>query len=214
MNKKWMSLLIASGLFLVACGNGQDQENNDKQNDKETTEQTTNGDTKEDANDDQNTEDQNDATEDNNEQGAGDAEDVEASPENALDIAQEKEEGELTEISFEEENGKYVYKVDLLDGQNEKQVKIDANEQNVIEVEDDTESDNDENTFKLTDAAVFDEVLKIAKDESDGELKEWTLNEDDGKLVYNIELEQDNQASTEFKIDAKTKEILEQDNED
>lgn len=41
-------------------------------------------------------------------------------------------------------------------------------------------------------------------------MKEWSLDEDDGVLKYDVELVKDGK-SKEFEIDAKTREIIKQD---
>ncbi|MBL0847335.1 PepSY domain-containing protein [Mammaliicoccus fleurettii] len=203
MKFKMISLLLASGIVLAACGNDKSDDQKDDQK-EEKTEQTTEQTTKDESKDD---EDTNKTT-----QNTIKWDDVKVSPEDAVKTAQKESEGELKDLSFEKETGDWNYKVELVDGQNENKVLVNADDKSVANVEKETDDDDDDNeqTFKLSDVAKFDDVLKVAQDEAKGDLKEWSLSEDDGQLVYSIDLKEGNNDSTEFKIDAKSKEILEQ----
>ncbi|PCQ20283.1 hypothetical protein CP995_08525 [Klebsiella pneumoniae] len=206
MKYKMLSLLLSAGIVLAACGNSDDDNNDkkDNQND-EKTEQTT----KENSNDDQNTDD--DQSSDKATENTVKWEDVKVSPEDAVKAAQKESKGELKDLSFEKETGDWSYKVELVDGTNENKVLINADDKSVTNVEKEQEdSDDNDQTFKLSDVAKFEDPLKVAQDKAKGDIKEWSLSEDNGKLVYSIELKEGNKESTEFTIDAKSKEILEQ----
>lgn len=218
MKYKMLSLLLSAGIVLAACGNGDDDNNDkkDNQND-EKTEQTT----KENSNDNQNTDDDQDSDDNQNtddDQSSDKAtentvkwDDVKVSPEDAVKAAQKESKGELKDLSFEKETGDWSYKVELVDGTNENKVLINADDKSVTNVEKEQEdSDDNDQTFKLSDVAKFEDALKVAQDKAKGDIKEWSLSEDNGKLVYSIELKEGNKESTEFTIDAKSKEILEQ----
>lgn len=216
MKFKIFSLLLASGLILAACGN---DDSDDKKDNKgtEKTEQKTQDDNKDDMDDSSNDKDSND-DKTNDDQNANKSttntvkwNDIKVSPEEAVKEAQNEEKGELKDLSFEKEAGDWSYKVELVDGSNENKVLINADDKSVANVENETEDDDDnDQTFKLSDVAKFEDVLKVAQDKAKGDLKEWSLSEDDGKLVYSIDLKEGNKDTTEFKIDAKSKEILEQ----
>ncbi|KTT83737.1 MULTISPECIES: PepSY domain-containing protein [Mammaliicoccus] len=206
MKYKMLSLLLSAGIVLAACGNSDDDNNDkkDNQND-EKTEQTT----KENSNDDQNTDD--DQSSDKATENTVKWDDVKVSPEDAVKAAQKESKGELKDLSFEKETGDWSYKVELVDGTNENKVLINADDKSVTNVEKEQEdSDDNDQTFKLSDVAKFEDALKVAQDKAKGDIKEWSLSEDNGKLVYSIELKEGNKESTEFTIDAKSKEILEQ----
>ncbi|WP_204254776.1 PepSY domain-containing protein [Mammaliicoccus sciuri] len=206
MKYKMLSLLLSAGIVLAACGNSDDDNNDkkDNQND-EKTEQTT----KENSNDDQNTDD--DQSSDKATENTVKWDDVKVSPEDAVKAAQKESKGELKNLSFEKETGDWSYKVELVDGTNENKVLINADDKSVTNVEKEQEdSDDNDQTFKLSDVAKFEDALKVAQDKAKGDIKEWSLSEDNGKLVYSIELKEGNKESTEFTIDAKSKEILEQ----
>lgn len=206
MKYKMLSLLLSAGIVLAACGNSDDDNNDkkDNQND-EKTEQTT----KENSNDDQNTDDN--QSSDKATENTVKWEDVKVSPEDAVKAAQKESKGELKDLSFEKETGDWSYKVELVDGTNENKVLINADDKSVTNVEKEQEdSDDNDQTFKLSDVAKFEDALKVAQDKAKGDIKEWSLSEDNGKLVYSIELKEGNKESTEFTIDAKSKEILEQ----
>lgn len=206
MKYKMLSLLLSAGIVLAACGNSDDDNNDkkDNQND-EKTEQTT----KENSNDDQNTDD--DQSSDKATENTVKWDDVKVSPEDAVKAAQKESKGELKDLSFEKETGDWSYKVELVDGTNENKVLINADDKSVTNVEKEQEdSDDNDQTFKLSDVAKFEDALKVAQDKAKGDIKEWSLSEDNGKLVYSIELKEGNKELTEFTIDAKSKEILEQ----
>ncbi|MFU1790917.1 PepSY domain-containing protein [Mammaliicoccus sciuri] len=206
MKYKMLSLLLSAGIVLAACGNSDDDNNDkkDNQND-EKTEQTT----KENSNNDQNTDD--DQSSDKATENTVKWDDVKVSPEDAVKAAQKESKGELKNLSFEKETGDWSYKVELVDGTNENKVLINADDKSVTNVEKEQEdSDDNDQTFKLSDVAKFEDALKVAQDKAKGDIKEWSLSEDNGKLVYSIELKEGNKESTEFTIDAKSKEILEQ----
>lgn len=206
MKYKMLSLLLSAGIVLAACGNSDDDNNDkkDNQND-EKTEQTT----KENSNDDQYTDD--DQSSDKATENTVKWDDVKVSPEDAVKAAQKESKGELKDLSFEKETGDWSYKVELVDGTNENKVLINADDKSVTNVEKEQEdSDDNDQTFKLSDVAKFEDALKVAQDKAKGDIKEWSLSEDNGKLVYSIELKEGNKESTEFTIDAKSKEILEQ----
>lgn len=206
MKYKMLSLLLSAGIVLAACGNSDDDNNDkkDNQND-EKTEQTT----KENSNDDQNTDD--DQSSDKATENTVKWDDVKVSPEDAVKAAQKESKGELKDLSFEKETGDWSYKVELVDGTNENKVLINADDKSVTNVEKEQEdSDDNDQTFKLSDVAKFEDALKVAQDKAKGDIKEWSLSEDNGKLVYSIELKEGNKESTEFTIDSKSKEILEQ----
>ncbi len=211
MKFKWMSLLLASGLVLSACGNDNDDDDmKDDQKDQKS-EQT------EKENDSQDNGNKDDSTMSDNKSDNKATEktvkwnDVKVSPEEAVKTAQKEEKGGLKDISFEKETGEWSYKVELLDGQDENKVLINAEDNSVTNVENEKEDDDDnDKTFKLSDAAKFEDALKVAQDKASGDLKEWSLSRENGKLVYSIDLKEGNKDTTEFTIDAKTKEILEQ----
>ena len=115
--------------------------------------------------------------------------DVKVSPEDAVKAAQKESKGELKDLSFEKETGEWSYKVELVDGTNENKVLINADDKSVTNVEKEQEdSDDNDQTFKLSDVAKFEDALKVAQDKAKGDIKEWSLSEDNGKLVYSIEL--------------------------
>lgn len=211
MKFKWMSLLLASGLVLSACGNDNDDDDNkDDQNDQKSEQTEKENDSKDNDNKDDST-----MSDDKSDNKATEKtvkwNDVKVSPEEAVKKAQKEEKGELKDLSFEKETGEWSYKVELKDGQDENKVLINADDNSVTNVENETEDDDDnDKTFKLSDVAKFEDALKVAQDKASGDLKEWSLSEDNGKLVYSIDLKEGNKDTTEFTIDAKTKEILEQ----
>ena len=69
----------------------------------------------------------------------------------------------------------------------------------------DTMNEND--NFKYSDAIDYKKAIKEGQKEFDGDIKEWSLEKDDGKLVYNIDLKKGNKKQ-EVTVDAKNGKVL------
>ncbi len=68
----------------------------------------------------------------------------------------------------------------------------------------DTVNEND--NFKYSDAIDYKKAIKEGQKEFDGDIKEWSLEKDDGKLVYNIDLKKEKKQ--EVTVDAKNGKVL------
>ncbi len=69
----------------------------------------------------------------------------------------------------------------------------------------DTMNEND--NFKYSDAIDYKKAIKEGQKEFDGDIKEWSYQKDDGKLVYNIDLKKGNKKQ-EVTVDAKNGKVL------
>lgn len=200
MKIKIISLLLSSGMVLAACGQDDgSNEHSKKTDDQKPTEQKQSGDTSNTS-----------QTGKNNH--AIKLNDIKTSPEDAVKTAKKEYQGEVKEISFEKEQGKWAYKVDLQKQGEEAEVVIDDNNAKVINQSTEKEDDyNKEKSFEYKDFKPYKEVIKTAQDKFAGDIHEWSLSKDDdqGKFVYDIDLEKGNQKQ-EFTIDAKTGKILKQ----
>ena len=195
MQKKMLSLLVASGLVLAACGQGgsSDENKNDSEQ-KANTEQKQKGDT------------------------SGTSETGKNSNVIKLgDIKTQPEyDGELKEISFEKEQGKWAYKIDLQKQGEEGEVIINSKDGKVMNKSTEKEDDYDKaKSFKYEDFKPYDEIIKKAKDNFNGDIHEWSLSRDsdEGKFVYDVDLQKGN-SKQEFSLDAKTAKILKNEKDD
>ncbi|PCF84898.1 PepSY domain-containing protein [Staphylococcus delphini] len=207
MKFKMLSLLLASGIVLAACGNDDDDQKNTNNTDNDTkTEQTTDNNQNSDDNDDQNT-NQNAKTQ------TIDVKDVQTKPEDAIKTAKSSFDGDVKQVEYKKENGQWVYDIDLRNNNEEAEVKVSDKDNKVLNTKKEKEMDNDnDKTINYGDAIDFKEAVKKAQDQQKGDLKKWSLDNDDGQFVYNIELMTDN-GEQELVLDAKSGEVLQQEND-
>ncbi|MDE9752743.1 PepSY domain-containing protein [Staphylococcus delphini] len=207
MKFKMLSLLLASGIVLAACGNDDDDQKNTNNTDNDTkTEQTTDNNQNSDDNDDQNT-NQNAKTQ------TIDVKDVQTKPEDAIKTAKSSFDGDVRQVEYKKENGQWVYDIDLRNNNEEAEVKVSDKDNKVLNTNKEKEMDNDnDKTINYGDAIDFKEAVKKAQDQQKGDLKKWSLDNDDGQFVYNIELMTDN-GEQELVLDAKSGEVLQQEND-
>lgn len=124
----------------------------------------------------------------------------------AIEAAQERFDGILEEISYEEDDGVYYYEVKLENKKEEYEVKLKADDLSVLEEE--LESDNNERGFKRLEAAQDEKIisLKQAKETAaeavNGKIDEWDYDVDDFKYEFEI-------GDYEVKINAKTGDVTE-----
>ncbi len=69
----------------------------------------------------------------------------------------------------------------------------------------DTMNEND--NFKYSDAINYKKAIKEGQKEFDGDINNWSLEKDDGKLVYNIDLKKVIK-NKEVTVDAKNGKVL------
>lgn len=128
----------------------------------------------------------------------------------AIAVAQEKFDGILEEISYEEDDGIFYYEVKLENATEEYEVKLRANDLTVLEEE--LEGDNNERSFRKLEAAhqekiiTFEEAVKIAEEAVNGEVKEWSYDVDDFKFDFEIDVNDDD---NEVEVNAKTGDVVE-----
>lgn len=204
MQKKMLSLLVASGLVLAACGQGgsSDENKNDSEQ-KANTEQKQKGDTS-------------GTSETGKNSNVIKLGDIKTQPEDAVKTAKKEYDGELKEISFEKEQGKWAYKIDLQKQGEEGEVIINSKDGKVMNKSTEKEDDYDKaKSFKYEDLKPYDEIIKKAKDNFNGDIHEWSLSRDsdEGKFVYDVDLQKGN-SKQEFSLDAKTAKILKNEKDD
>ncbi|MGW7975329.1 peptidase [Staphylococcus xylosus] len=134
---------------------------------------------------------------------------IKTSPEDAMKKAQDVYSGQnLKGISYEKSNGEWSYKIEQQKSGEESEVIISDKNKKVLNKETEKEdSVNKNDEFKYNDAISYKEAIKKGQKEFDGDIKEWSLSEDDGKLVYDMDLQKD-KTKHEITVDAKSGKVL------
>ena len=98
--------------------------------------------------------------------------------------------GQLTKFELDRENGRKVYEVEVMDGNVEKEFKIDAETGEVIKFK--TEKKVAKKSKKKNQKISYDRAKEIAlKQSKNGKFKEIELKHKNGVLVYDVELQKD-----------------------
>ena len=189
MNKKLLAILLAGTFVFAGCNS---------QTDKDAKEETKVEETAEDSKE-ENTEAEETAEEGTEENAQ--AEDIEMIlPDNkvTLKAASYKFESHvggapynLTEVTYEEEDGEAFYTFEGLKDGKEYQLKVNANSAEAVEAEVE-KSDDSESPVDLGKSIPPEEAMRIAiESNGGGTVKEWTLYNDGEGEKYKIELEND-----------------------
>ncbi|MFF2498049.1 PepSY domain-containing protein, partial [Peribacillus sp. NPDC058076] len=136
--------------------------------------------------------------------------------------------GTVKDVELEDEDGTVVYGVEVQAKDGSKQdVKIDAQTGKIVKVESDDEEENgneendgEENDkqeqaalakkAKLTEA----ESKKIALEKVPGTVKDVELEDEDGTVVYGVEVQAKDGSKQDVKIDAQTGKIVKVESDD
>ena len=202
MNKKLLAILLAGTFVFAGCNS---------QTDKDAKEETKVEETAEDSKE-ENTEAEETAEEGTEENAQ--AEDIEMIlPDNkvTLKAASYKFESHvggapynLTEVTYEEEDGEAFYTFEGLKDGKEYQLKVNANSAEAVEAEVE-KSDDSESPVDLGKSIPPEEAMRIAiESNGGGTVKEWTLYNDGDGEKYKIELEDD----TEIIVNAINKKVV------
>ncbi|MEB8126419.1 peptidase [Staphylococcus succinus] len=135
--------------------------------------------------------------------------DIQTSPKAALKKAQSVYSGQnLKGISYEQHKGEWVYKIEQQKSNEESEVIVSDKDKALINKETEKENSVDsKEEFKYSDAINFKDAIKKGQKEVDGDIKEWSLSKDNGKLVYDMDLKKGN-TKYEVSVDAKNGELL------
>lgn len=135
--------------------------------------------------------------------------DIQTSPKAALKKAQSVYSGQnLKGISYEQHKGEWVYKIEQQKSNEESEVIVSDKDKALINKETEKENSVDsKEEFKYSDAINFKDAIKKGQKKVDGDIKEWSLSKDDGKLVYDMDLKKGN-TKYEVSVDAKNGELL------
>lgn len=152
---------------------------------------------------------------------------AEISKEEAITISLEEVPGKAVQTELEDEDGKTVYEVDVKaeDGKMW-DLEINAGNGDVLQKEtDDDGRDEDDGDDELSDQEEQNQLKKEAKitsEESEsialkevkGDVIDNELDEENGTVVYSLEITDDQGVEHEVEIDAKTGEVLKKEKDD
>lgn len=213
MKKKWLlPLFLILMLTLAACGTDPDPDTPADDEGVEDTPMDPTPDVDEDADDNQNTDD--DSNQDAN---AGEIkyEDIKLTPEDAFDKFMEAHpDSKVTEIDLDKNLTNYQYKVEGYDNDNNYEVKINPVNGDIIS--DDKElidlDDDDKGEITKDDVGKIKIFVDKAMTEAgySSSVNEWSLDIDDGKKIFDIEIKKDNN-DVEYTYDLESEELIEKD---
>lgn len=116
----------------------------------------------------------------------------------------------MKEVAFKKERGEWIYKIAQVNNTDESEVIIQDKDQKVVNKEKESdEGDQSDKTFDYKkDVKPYTKALKKGIDEvSGGTLKEWSIEKNHGKLVYDMDIQYKGD-NHEVSIDAKSLKIL------
>lgn len=110
----------------------------------------------------------------------------------------------IDEIELDSDFDTYAYRMSGWDTENEYELKIDADTGDVLD-EQSEPNDDTEDALNLEGIITPAEAMEIAVTESGSDVvKEWTLEEDDGMTVYEVDIEN----SDDITLDAATGNVV------
>lgn len=198
LNKKsLLSLIALSSFALAACDTTDDLTEND-------TATPPVEETEEDANVDE----QNDSST------SDDYTNIAVMPEEIYDIFLDNyPEALVTKIQLDKEMNEFVYKVEGYEGKTEYELKINPMDSSIIKESTDTDDDHDEMEITREQVAKVMDLVDLALSEAgeEAKLKEWTIDEDDGIIKLEVEMDTDGLADMEYTYNIETGELIEKD---
>lgn len=198
LNKKsLLSLVALSSFALAACDATDDLTDNDTMTPPvEETEK------------DANVDEQNDSST------SDDYTNIAVMPEEIYDIFLDNyPEALVTKIQLDKEMNEFVYKVEGYEGKTEYELKINPMDSSIIKESTDTDDDHDEMEITREQVAKVMDLVDLALSEAgeEAKLKEWTIDEDDGIIKLEVEMDTDGLADMEYTYNIETGELIEKD---
>lgn len=143
-------------------------------------------------------------------------EDITLSPQEAIDkFIESHADSKITEIKLDKNLNDYHYKIEGYDSDNDYEVKVNPVTGDIVSDDEDLidlDDDDDKGEITKDHIAKIDSILDKAMNES-GEgsnIKEWSLEYDDNKLIFEVEIEKDNN-DIEYTYDLESEELIEKD---
>lgn len=133
----------------------------------------------------------------------------------AKDIALQKTDGgDITNIQLAVDDGVKQYEVDITKGNKEYDVDIDSSSGKIIEFDEDQKDDEDEkeekeeNLQNASPAISLDQAIKTALKSAKGTVNETDLDQENNRLVYEIEIDTADQREATVSVDAKNGDVI------
>lgn len=130
----------------------------------------------------------------------------------AKDIALQKTDGgDITNIQLAIDDGVKQYEVDITKGNKEYDVDIDSSSGKIIEFDEEQKDDEDEKEEELQNispAISLDQAIKTALKSAKGTVNETDLDQENNRLVYEIEIDTADKREATVSIDAKNGDVI------
>ncbi|AWD65293.1 MULTISPECIES: PepSY domain-containing protein [Priestia] len=130
----------------------------------------------------------------------------------AKDIALQKTDGgDITNIQLAVDDGVKQYEVDITKGDKEYDVDIDSSSGKIIEFDEEQKDDEDEkeeNLQNVSPAVSLDQAIKTALKSAKGTVNETDLDQENNRLVYEIEIDTADKREATVSIDAKNGDVI------
>lgn len=205
MNKKFLALALSAGMIFAACGNNTDT-NTNKASEKAETKVEDIKDSAKDAKD--SAKETKDDVETAVKTATSDIKEVKIDLDGAVNKFKETfsdEEIAIESISLELENGEYEYEIEGRKDNKEYHLTLDANTADIK-----AQSEEDDNDNEKAEPIDFASIIspteamdKALTGQEDAKVVEWSLSTDDGKLKYEIDVEN----GDDKEVDALTGEV-------
>ena len=121
---------------------------------------------------------------------------------------------QLTEVSFEQENGSYVYEIKGKDSSKDYELQVHAASGEILKQGQENENNPMIQALDLAQVKTEQEAMDAALAAAKGKnlyVKSWSLEVENKRPVYEVSLVKDNQDDLDVKLDAKTLEVLDLD---
>ncbi|MED4061925.1 PepSY domain-containing protein [Priestia megaterium] len=130
----------------------------------------------------------------------------------AKDIALQKTDGgDITNIQLAIDDGVKQYEVDITKGNKEYDVDIDSSSGKIIEFDEEQKDDEDEKEEELQNispAISLDQAIKTALKSAKGTVNETDLDQENNRLVYEIEIDTADKREATVSVDAKNGAVI------
>ena len=130
----------------------------------------------------------------------------------AKDIALQKTDGgDITNIQLAIDDGVKQYEVDVTKGNKEYDVDIDSSSGKIIEFDEEQKDDEDEKEEelqKISPAISLDQAIKTALKSAKGTVNETDLDQENNRLVYEIEIDTAYNGEATVSVDDKNGNVI------
>ncbi|YBV90969.1 PepSY domain-containing protein [Bacillus sp. PK9-021] len=130
----------------------------------------------------------------------------------AKDIALQKTDGgDITNIQLAIDDGVKQYEVDVTKGNKEYDVDIDSSSGKIIEFDEeqkDDEYEKEEELQNISPAISLDQAIKTALKSAKGAVNETDLDQENNRLVYEIEIDTADKREATVSVDAKNGNVI------